>query len=139
MTGVLVAEDPGVTTQVVFTAPCLAEEYNQTVYVHLYTADVQGQLTTWFGSTPVVTWLDGLHRTLNLGEAGSLYSELSANWLWVISLADVVLWFARRRTARRASASQLSSRHAQCVMSATRKWCRAAVSASTAPSNMSIA
>ncbi|MFC6091710.1 PepSY domain-containing protein [Saccharothrix lopnurensis] len=26
------------------------------------TAQVQGQLTTWSGSTPVTTWLDNLHR-----------------------------------------------------------------------------
>ncbi len=101
VTGVLVADDPDSTTQVVFAAPGLAEEYSKTVYVDPYTAQVRGELTTWFGSTPATTWLDGLHRNLNLGDAGALYSELAASWLWVISLVGLVLWIVRRRTARR--------------------------------------
>ncbi|GLW90472.1 PepSY-associated TM helix domain-containing protein [Actinokineospora globicatena] len=100
VTGVLVGEADA-TTQVVFSAPGLAEEHSTTVYVDPSSARVQGRLTTWFGSTPVTTWLDGLHRNLNLGETGRLYSELAASWLWVISLAGVVLWLARQRKARR--------------------------------------
>ncbi|WP_235921261.1 PepSY-associated TM helix domain-containing protein [Lentzea tibetensis] len=101
VTGVLVAEEPDATTQVVFALPGLAEDYSQTVYVNPHTGQVQGQLTTWFGSTPVTTWLDGLHRHLQLGEPGRLYSELAASWLWVIALGGLVLWLVRQRTARR--------------------------------------
>ena len=101
VTGVLVAEDPDATTQVVFSLPGLEPDYAKTVYVDPYTAQVQGQLTTWFGSTPVTTWLDGLHRHLQLGEPGRLYSELAASWLWVIALGGVVLWLVRQRAARR--------------------------------------
>jgi len=101
VTSVLVSDDPKAATQVVFAAPGLPEDYSRTVYVDPYTARVQGQLTTWFGSTPATTWLDGLHRHLNLGEPGRLYSELAASWLWVISLAGLALWLARRWTARR--------------------------------------
>ncbi|MFE2750587.1 PepSY-associated TM helix domain-containing protein [Actinosynnema sp. NPDC059335] len=101
VTGVLLADDPEATTQVVFSLPGLDEEYNQTVYVNPHTAQVQGQLTTWFGSTPVTTWLDNLHRHLHLGEPGRLYSELAASWLWLIALGGVVLWLTRQRTARR--------------------------------------
>ncbi|MBB5957331.1 putative iron-regulated membrane protein [Saccharothrix tamanrassetensis] len=101
VTAVLAADDPEATTQVVFTLPGLAEDYNQTVYVDPRTAQVQGQLTTWSGSTPVTAWLDNLHRHLHLGEPGRLYSELAASWLWVLALVGVALWLVRQRTARR--------------------------------------
>ncbi|NUT46123.1 MAG: PepSY domain-containing protein, partial [Saccharothrix sp.] len=101
VTAVLVADEPDAPTQVVFSLPGLPEDHDRTVYVDPYTARVRGQLTTWFGSTPVTTWLDGLHRHLHLGEPGRLYSELAASWLWVIALGGVVLWLVRRRGARR--------------------------------------
>nr|WP_329010672.1 PepSY domain-containing protein [Micromonospora rifamycinica] len=89
------------TTRVVFSAPEYGEKQH-TVYVDPYTARVQGQLTTWFGSTPATTWLDDLHRNLHLGVAGRHYSELAASWLWVIALGGVVLWWRRRRASRAA-------------------------------------
>ncbi|GLZ38016.1 membrane protein [Actinokineospora sp. NBRC 105648] len=101
VTSVSVPEDPELATRVVFTAPGLPEEHSKAVFVDPYTARVQGQLTTWFGSTPAATWLDELHRDLHLGETGSLYSEMAASWLWVIALGGVVLWLVRQRTARR--------------------------------------
>lgn len=101
VTAVQVFDDPEATTRVVFSAPGLAEEYSKTVYVNPYTAEVRGELTTWAGATPAVTWLDQLHRDLHLGLVGNLYSELAASWLWVLSLVGLVLWIARRRTARR--------------------------------------
>ncbi|MBG0851577.1 PepSY domain-containing protein [Streptomyces spinoverrucosus] len=90
---------PDHTTKVVLSVPELAEQDKQrTVYVDPYTAEVRGALTTWFGSTPLATWLDDLHRHLHLGETGRLYSELAASWLWVLVLGGLVLWFGRRRT-----------------------------------------
>ncbi|PPK68571.1 PepSY domain-containing protein [Actinokineospora auranticolor] len=100
VTTVGVPEAADEATRVVFSVPGLPEEHSRTVYVNPYTAGVQGQLTTWFGATPVTTWLDGFHRDLRLGETGALYSEMAASWLWVISLAGVVLWLVRRRKAR---------------------------------------
>ena len=44
------------------------------------------------------TWLDGLHRHLNLGEPGRIYSELAASWLWVVALGGVCLWVAKGET-----------------------------------------
>ncbi|MCX5065838.1 PepSY domain-containing protein [Micromonospora lupini] len=93
------------TTRVVFSLPELGEKQH-TVYVNPYTAESQGQLTTWFGSTPAVTWLDDLHRHLHLGTVGENYSELAASWLWVMALGGVVLWW-RRRGATRATARHL--------------------------------
>ncbi len=101
VTAVLTADDPDATTQVVFSSPGLADNSNETVYVDPYTAQVQGRLTTTFGSTPATTWLGGLHRHLHLGEPGRLYSELAASWLWVLAIVGVVLWLVRQRTARR--------------------------------------
>ncbi|WFE55240.1 PepSY domain-containing protein [Micromonospora sp. WMMD1155] len=92
-------------TRVTFSLPELGEKQH-TVYVDPYTAQVQGQLTTWFGSTPATTWLDDLHRNLHLGVVGRHYSELAASWLWVLALGGVILWW-RRRSANRATARHL--------------------------------
>ncbi|MFG1893305.1 PepSY-associated TM helix domain-containing protein [Micromonospora zamorensis] len=107
-TGSITAVQPGDgdrTTKVVFSLPELGEKQH-TVYVNPYTAESQGQLTTWFGSTPAATWLDDLHRHLHLGTVGEHYSELAASWLWVMALGGVILWW-RRRGATRATARHL--------------------------------
>ncbi|MFI7024959.1 PepSY-associated TM helix domain-containing protein [Micromonospora sp. NPDC049900] len=99
--GSLVGVSPGSgehTTRVVFALPELGDRQH-TVYVDPYTAQVRGQLTTWFGSTPATTWLDDLHRNLHLGDLGRHYSEIAASWLWVLALGGIVLWW-RRRGAR---------------------------------------
>jgi uncharacterized iron-regulated membrane protein len=90
------------TTRVVLDVPDLGER-QRTVYVDPYTTEVKGALTTDSGSTPVTTWLSELHRTLHLGEAGTLYSEMAASWLWVIAGAGVLMWLGRRRVYRRSS------------------------------------
>ncbi|MEU4338007.1 PepSY domain-containing protein [Micromonospora lupini] len=103
--GSITAVQPGDgdrTTRVVFSLPELGEKQH-TVYVNPYTAESQGQLTTWFGSTPAVTWLDDLHRHLHLGTVGENYSELAASWLWVMALGGVILWWRRRGAARAAA------------------------------------
>ncbi|MEU5784654.1 PepSY-associated TM helix domain-containing protein [Micromonospora lupini] len=103
--GSITAVQPGDgnrTTRVVFSLPELGEKQH-TVYVNPYTAESQGQLTTWFGSTPAVTWLDDLHRHLHLGAVGENYSELAASWLWVMALGGVILWWRRRGAARAAA------------------------------------
>lgn len=92
--------EPDATTKVVFAVPGLGEK-NRTVYVDPYTGQIRGQLTTWFGSTPITTWLDDLHRHLHLGEPGRLYAELAASWLWVLVLGGIVLWWRRQRGSRR--------------------------------------
>ncbi|MBY8840601.1 PepSY-associated TM helix domain-containing protein [Streptomyces sp. SP2-10] len=102
--GILVAVRPGSgdsTTQVDFALPELGEKAH-TVYVDPYTGKVSGQLTTWYGSTPLKTWLDDLHRNLHLGTVGRYYSEIAASWLWVLVLGGLVLWWRRQRRTRTA-------------------------------------
>ncbi|GAA3769156.1 PepSY domain-containing protein [Plantactinospora mayteni] len=89
----------GATTQVVFTAPELGEKQHS-VYVDPYTGQVTGQLTTWFGYTPLRTWFDDLHRNLQLGVLGRHYSELAASWLWIVALGGLALWWRRHRGGR---------------------------------------
>ncbi|MGW4221090.1 PepSY-associated TM helix domain-containing protein [Streptomyces bacillaris] len=91
---------PEDTTRVVLAVPELGEK-QRTVFVDPYTAEVRGELTTWFGSTPLTTWLDDLHRNLHLGETGRLYSEVAASWLWVAVAGGLVLWIGRRSRGRR--------------------------------------
>jgi uncharacterized iron-regulated membrane protein len=90
------------TTQVDFSSPSLPVESElvHTVYVNPYSAEVTGQLTTWWTATPLNTWLDTFHRDLHLGTTGELYSELAASWLWVLALGGVVLWWRRQRGTR---------------------------------------
>lgn len=88
------------TTRVVFDMPDLGEEQH-TVYVDPYTNDVRGTLTTWYGETPLQTWLDDLHRNLQLGDVGRHYSELAASWLWLVVLGGLFLWLRRQWTGRR--------------------------------------
>jgi uncharacterized iron-regulated membrane protein len=91
------------TTQVVFSVPELGEKQH-TVYVDPYTARTRGTLTTWYGTTPLKTWFDDLHRNLHLGAVGRHYSEFAASWLWILALGGLALWWRRNRgnrTARR--------------------------------------
>ncbi|HEY0698746.1 MAG TPA: PepSY-associated TM helix domain-containing protein, partial [Micromonospora sp.] len=98
LTTVVVGE-PDETTQVVFSQPELGDRQH-TVYVDPYTAEVKGTLTTWWGSTPVTTWLDDLHRNLLLDDLGRYYSEVAASWLWVLVLGGLALWWRRQRGSR---------------------------------------
>nr|WP_296069154.1 PepSY domain-containing protein [uncultured Actinoplanes sp.] len=98
------------TTQIDFAVPTLDEEHRRTVYVDPYTAQVTGELTTWFATTPVRTWFDDLHRNLHLGVAGRYYSEFAASWLAVLTLGGLALWWRRVRSVRRLAVPDLAAR-----------------------------
>lgn len=123
---VITPAGPEDTTRVVLAVPELGEN-QRTVFVDPYTAEVRGELTTWFGSTPLTTWLDDLHRNLHLGETGRLYSEVAASWLWVAVAGGLVLWIGRSRGQRAKSARGvlLPDRKARGVRR-TRSWHAAA-------------
>lgn len=99
LASVITPPGPEDTTRVVLSVPELGEK-QRTVFVDPYTAEVQGELTTSWGSTPLTTWLDELHKNLHLGEAGRLYAEIAASWLWVIVVGGLVLWLGRSRGQR---------------------------------------
>ncbi len=92
---------PTGTTRVVFTVGGLPDGYDRTAFVDPYDGHVLGRLRTFGQWLPARAWLDGLHRTLHLGDVGRNYSELAASWLWVEVLGGLALWIGvRRRRAR---------------------------------------
>lgn len=72
------------------------------MFVDPGTAEIRGDLPTYgsSGALPLRTWISNLHRSLNLGEPGRIYSELAASWLWVIALGGLLLWIDRIRRKR---------------------------------------
>ena len=96
------APGPEDTTRVLFADPSLGESTYRTIFVDPGTAEIRGDLPTYgsSGSLPVRAWISTLHRSLNLGEPGRLYSELAASWLWIIGLGGLALWVDRVRRRR---------------------------------------
>ena len=101
MTGMRPAAESGESTRVYFADPSLDDELQRAVFVDPYTGQVLGDEASWLGYLPVSTWLDGVHRHLNLGEPGRIYSELAASWLWVVALGGVLLWLSKAAADRR--------------------------------------
>ncbi|PPG43116.1 PepSY domain-containing protein [Pseudoclavibacter sp. RFBA6] len=98
------APNPGDTTRVMYADASLGESTTRAVFVDPATAEIRGDLPVYgtSGSLPLRTWISDLHRSLHLGDAGRLYGELAASWLWVVALAGAGLWATRYRRARRA-------------------------------------
>jgi uncharacterized iron-regulated membrane protein len=113
LSGVRPALGAADSTRVYFSDPALGADFQRAVFVDPYTGRILGDQPTWFGYLPMSTWLDGLHRQLQLGEPGRVYSELAASWLWVVALGGLYLWLVRpaaSRLARRRSPRQRSLR-----------------------------
>lgn len=93
------APGPEDTTRVLFADPSLGESEYRTIFVDPGTGAIRGDLTTYgsSGALPMRTWISNLHRSLNLGEPGRIYSELAASWLGVVALGGLVLWIGRLR------------------------------------------
>lgn len=96
------APEAGDTTRVMFTQDGLGPSETRAVFIDPGTGEIRGDHTVYgtSGALPLRTWVDQLHRSLNLGEPGRLYSELAASWLGVVVLAGLGLWIARLRTTR---------------------------------------
>jgi len=92
------APDAHTTTRVQFSQRDLGPSESRSVFIDPYTLQVKGDMTVYgtSGVLPLRMWLDQLHRGLLLGDAGRLYSELAASWLWVAALGGLVLWFGTR-------------------------------------------
>jgi uncharacterized iron-regulated membrane protein len=67
MTGLRPAPGSRDSTRVTFADPGLGADTEQAVFVDPHTGRVLGQEQVWFGYLPLSTWLDGLHRHLQLG------------------------------------------------------------------------
>ncbi|MEE2037379.1 PepSY domain-containing protein [Nocardiopsis sp. CT-R113] len=108
------AVEPDRSTRVLFDADGLPESYRLAVFVNPHTGEVVGDSTSYGSSAslPVRSWLSEFHRTLHLGDAGRLYSELAASWLWAVALGGLALWVARGRRTRRARRVLLPQRSA---------------------------
>ncbi len=100
------APDVEGTTRVMLDDGTLPESTTRAVFVHPGTGVVLGSEYVYgtSGAMPVHTWVGLLHRQLHLGEAGRLYSELAASWLWVVALGGLALWVGRARRKRSAKA-----------------------------------
>jgi uncharacterized iron-regulated membrane protein len=98
----------------VFADPALGESQYRTLFVDPGTGEIRGDLPTYgsSGAPPLRTWISNLHRSLNLGEPGRIYSELAATWLWVIALGGLLLWIdrIRQRTTTPKKARPVSGR-----------------------------
>ncbi|MDY3049911.1 MAG: PepSY-associated TM helix domain-containing protein, partial [Rothia sp. (in: high G+C Gram-positive bacteria)] len=97
------AVDPGTTTRVMYADPSLGESTTRAVFLDPGSGQILGDYPVYgsSGSLPFRTWVSGLHSNLHLGEAGRLYSELAASWLWVIAVSGLLLWGLRARKLKR--------------------------------------
>ncbi|ATA18558.1 putative iron-regulated membrane protein [Gibbsiella quercinecans] len=93
----------GENTRVLFHLAGLGEFERLAVFIDPITAQPHGQLAAYgtSGILPLRTWLDRLHRSLQLGEPGRIYSELAASWLWLLALGGLVQWCAGKKHARK--------------------------------------
>lgn len=80
----------------------LGPSESRAVFVDPGTGEIRSDLVVYgtSGSTPLRTWISNLHRNLNLGDTGRLYSELAASWLGIVAVAGLALWIIRIRKAR---------------------------------------
>ncbi|MDA3806263.1 PepSY domain-containing protein [Clavibacter sp. CT19] len=104
LTAVRPAPGPGDTTRVMFTGEGLRASESRAIFVDPADASVRGDLPVYgtSGALPLRSAISDIHRTLGLGDAGRLYSELAASWLGIVTLAGLGLWVARwRRSPRR--------------------------------------
>ncbi|MCB7135604.1 PepSY-associated TM helix domain-containing protein [Cellulosimicrobium marinum] len=104
------------TTWVVLAVDDVPEGFNRTVFVDPYTLEVRGAETMSGDAFGTRAWVSELHSSLHLGEAGRLYSELAASWLWVVVLGGLAMWVARvarTRSARRLVVPEVRAKSAR--------------------------
>lgn len=93
---------PGDTTRVMFSDPQLSESETRALFIDPVTLAVKGDMTAYgtSGILPLRQWIDYAHRSLLLGDAGRLYSELAASWMWLAACGGIALWFFTRPKKR---------------------------------------
>ncbi|UNC49117.1 PepSY-associated TM helix domain-containing protein [Enterobacter huaxiensis] len=92
----------GETTRVMFADPALGPSEHRAVFVDPVSLAVRGDMTVYgtSGILPLRQKIDYLHNSLMMGDAGRLYSELAASWMWVSALGGIGLWFYTRPKRR---------------------------------------
>ncbi len=110
------AHAPGATTRIMFTEQGMGPSESRAIFIDPVTAEVRGDLGVYgtSGVLPIRAWIDLFHRGLHLGDAGRLYSELAASWLWIAAIGGLALWvlkYRRLRSARSVSAAPPLRRH----------------------------
>lgn len=94
--------EPGDTTRVMFADPALAVSEHRAIFIDPVTLAVKGDMPVYgtSGILPLRQWIDYAHRSLLLGEAGRIYSELAASWMWMAALGGIALWWFTRPRRR---------------------------------------
>lgn len=94
---------PGATTRVMFSDPSLGESETRAIFINPADGEVRGDLTAYgsSGSLPLRTWISQLHKNLHLGEAGRIYSELAASWLWVLAILGLCMVVLKVRKSKK--------------------------------------
>ena len=97
------APKAGDTTRVMYAGENLGSSETRAIFIDPATAEVRGDLTAYgtSGALPLRNWISQVHRNLNLGEPGRVYSELAASWLGIIALAGFGLWLMRITKTKR--------------------------------------
>lgn len=97
------APNPGDTTRVMYVGENLGSSETRAIFIDPATAEVRGDLTAYgtSGALPLRNWISQVHRNLQLGEPGRIYSELAASWLGIIALAGLGLWIMRISKTKR--------------------------------------
>lgn len=92
------ASEPGETTRVMFADPTLGPSETRGIFIDPVTLAVKGDMTVYgtSGILPLRQRIDYLHRSLLLGDAGRVYSELAASWMWVAASGGIALWWLTR-------------------------------------------
>ncbi len=92
----------GETTRVMYADPALGASENRAIFIDPVSLEVRGDMTVYgtSGILPLRQKIDYLHRSLLLGDAGRLYSELAASWMWIAALGGIVVWFTTRPKRR---------------------------------------
>ncbi|WP_395300643.1 PepSY-associated TM helix domain-containing protein [Enterobacter sp. ECC-175] len=92
----------GDTTRVMFADPTLGPSENRALFIDPVSLAVLGDITVYgtSGILPLRQTIDYLHTSLMLGDAGRLYSELAASWMWIAALGGIALWFYTRPKRR---------------------------------------
>ncbi|MEA2118693.1 PepSY-associated TM helix domain-containing protein [Halovibrio sp. HP20-50] len=106
------APELGDTTRLMYGDPSLGPSEHRAIFVDPITLQVTGDTTVYgtSGILPLRTAIDHFHRQLLMGEAGRLYSELAASWLWVAALGGVTLWIRQRRALKALSGAHATRR-----------------------------